>query len=172
MSRRRWRCEQEEMDRLRMEAVEERVAMQQERAEMLRRESVERLEASERARKENEKQQIATEALCHLPKLEKGEDIANFIECFEQSLRVAEVPSDMWARYLPDVLTGKAKDTYCASVPVESRDNYSAIKTILLDSLSKPPAVYVSHCFGWKKPFKATPGEVVSKVISRPTKKP
>ena len=65
---------------------------------------------------------------------------------------------------MPDVLTGRAKETFCASVPVEVRQDYDAIKTILLDTLSKSAGHHVAECFGWTKPFKATPGEVVSKV--------
>ena len=117
-------------------------------------------------RQEAEQRHLVTEALCRLPKMEKGEDVCNFLDCFEQSLTSAKVPAESWGRYIPDVLTGKAKEIYCASVPVESRLDYMAIKTILLDILSKPVGYYVGECFGWVKPHKATPGEVVTKVKS------
>ena len=126
-----------------------RATMQREAADLIRRESEERFRMSQWLRQEAEQRHLVTEALRRLPKMEKGEDVCNFLDCFEQSLTSAKVPAESWGRYIPDILTGKAKEIYCASVPVESRLDYVAIKTILLDILSKPVGYYVGECFGW-----------------------
>ena len=102
-----------------------------------------------------------SDALRRLPKLEKGEHIMTFLECFEQSLEAAGVPRASWARYVPDYLTGNAKEVFCGSVPVDSRMDYQVIRSIFIETLSKPAGVHIEE---WVKPYKASPGEVVAKV--------
>ena len=48
------------------------------------------------------------------------------------------MPRASWARYVPDYLTGKAKEVFCGSVPVDSRTVYQVIRSILIETLSKP----------------------------------
>ena len=80
--------------------------------------AAERSQTAREAREAADQRHQVTEALRRLPKMEKGEDLAYFLECFEQSLEAAKVPEDNWGRYVADVLTGKAKEIFCSSVPV------------------------------------------------------
>ena len=172
----RWRLEQQrlmadeaarrdaELAKMREQAADERATSLKVLEERIQHESVLRAREAQQAREAAELRHQVSDALRRLPKLEKGEDIVAFLECFEQSLEAAGVPRASWARYVPDYLTGKAKEVFCGNVPVDSRTDYQVIRSILIETLSKPAGVHVAECFGWVKPYKASPGEVVAKV--------
>ena len=144
-----------ELAKMREQAADERATSLKMLEERIQHESVLRAREAQQTWEAAELRHQVSDALRRLPKLEKGEDIVTFLECFEQSLEAAGVPRASWARYVPDYLTGKAKEVFCGNVPVDSRTDYQVIRSILIETLSKPASVHVAECFGWVKPYKA-----------------
>ena len=142
-----------ELAKMREQAADERATSLKVLEERIQQESVLRAREAQQAREAAELRHQVSDALHRLPKLEKGEDIVTFLECFEQSLEAAGVPRASWARYVPGYLTGKAKEVFCGNVPVDSRTDYQVIRSILIETLSKPAGVHVAECFGWVKPL-------------------
>ena len=77
-----------ELERVRQEAADDRLAARQEADVRFQAEATERIQIEELSRREAEERYQVAEALRRVPKMEKGEDITNFLECFEQSLEV------------------------------------------------------------------------------------
>ncbi len=85
------------------------------------------------------------------------------MEHFESTLINAGIDKLKWADFFPAQLTGHAKDVFTSSVPSDFRKDYSKVKKIMLDTLSKPFGFYLHEVFGLTKAYHATPGEVASK---------
>ena len=72
--------------------------------------------------------------LVSIPKWTDEERPANYLWKFKQAMTCNKEPKIRWAELLPLYLTGNASTIYTARVSADVKNDYEAIKTILLDS--------------------------------------
>ena len=85
-------------------------------------------------KEETEKLLDRQKKLVSIPKWTDDERPANYLWKFEQAMTCNKEPKICWAELLPLYLTGNASTVYTARVSAGVKNDYEAIKTILLDS--------------------------------------
>ena len=85
-------------------------------------------------KEETEKLLDRQKKLVSIPKWTDGERPANYLWKFEQAMTCNKEPKIRWAELLPLYLTGNASTVYTSRVSADVKNDYKAIKTILLDS--------------------------------------
>ena len=85
-------------------------------------------------KEETEKLLDRQKKLVNIPKWTDDEGPANYPWKYEQAMTCNKEPKIRWAKLLPLYLTGIASTLYTARVSADVKNDYQAIKTILLDS--------------------------------------
>ena len=124
---RRRKEEQEKEDKRREDALE------RDRAHELRLMSIIR-DLDKVKKEETEKRLDRQKKLVSIPKWTDDERPANYLWKFEQAMTCNKEPKIRWAELLPLYLIGNASTVYTARVSADVKNDYEAIKTILLDS--------------------------------------
>ena len=75
--------------------------------------------------------------LVSIPKWTDDERPANYLWKFEQGMACNKEPKICWAELLPLYLTSNALTVYTARVSTDVKNDYEAIKAILLDSFGE-----------------------------------
>ena len=88
-------------------------------------------------KEETEKLLYQQKKLASIPKWTDDEQPANYLWKFEQAMTCNKEPKIRWAELLPLSLTGNVSTVYTARVSADVKNDYEAIKTILLDSFGE-----------------------------------
>ncbi len=98
-----------------------------------------------------------------LPVFQRGEDIENFLHCFEHLARTWRWPEDEWSYRLVPLLTGQALEAYLA-MDEDRAEIYADLKEALLEKFNISPETYRQRFRAVSTPAGESPTEMYNRL--------